>query len=196
MRLGVLGGTFDPPHVGHLIAAVDAYEALELDRVLLVPSAVHPFKQGRVRAPAELRAEMARAAVAGDERFEVEEMELRRTGPSYTVDTLRALRERWPDAEIFFLVGADNVRDFPAWREPEEVARLARLVVVSRAGEGESPELPFPFLTLSVTRVDVSATEIRRRAGAGQSIRYLVPEAVREIVEREGLYGDADLIRK
>lgn len=190
MRIGVFGGTFDPPHLGHLMVAADAHEALELDRLLLVPSAVHPFKGGSVRAPAELRVEMVRAAVRGDDRFEVDDVELRRPGPSYTVDTLRALRGRHPEAEIFFLLGADNLRELPAWREPEEIARLATLAVISRGGEHAGPDLPYPALPVRVRRVDVSATEVRRRVGAGKSIRYLVPEAVREIIAREALYRD------
>lgn len=184
------GGTFDPPHVGHLIVAADVYEALELDLLLFVPSAVHPFKGSAVRAPAELRVEMVRAAIRGDGRFEVDDVELRRSGPSYTVDTLRALRERYPGAELFFLLGADNLRELPAWREPEAIPRLATLVVISRGGENAGPGLPLPALTVPVTRVDVSSTEVRRRAAAGTSIRYLVPDAVREIVARESLYRD------
>ncbi len=190
MRIGVFGGTFDPPHLGHLVVAADVFEALRLDRLLLVPSAQHPFKGSSVRATPELRVEMIRAAVEGDPRFEVDEVELHREGPSYTVDTLRALRERYPDAELFFLIGADNLRELPAWREPEEVVRLATLVVMSRGGEHAGSGAPYPAAAVNVTRVDISATEIRRRAGSGRSIRYLVPEAVREIVARELLYRE------
>jgi nicotinate-nucleotide adenylyltransferase len=188
MRIGILGGTFDPPHLGHLVVAADAYEALRLDRLLFVPSAQHPFKHSRVRAAPELRAEMVSAAIRGDERFGVDEMELHRPGPSYTVDTLRSLRERFPEDELFFFIGADNLRELPSWREPEEVVRLATLVVMSRGGEHAGPVLPYPALAVEVTRVDISATEVRRRAGSGRSIRYLVPEAVREIIARESLY--------
>lgn len=191
MKIGVFGGTFDPPHLGHLVVATDVFEALRLDRLLLVPSAQHPFKGSSVRAAPELRVEMIRAAVRGDPRFEVDELELHRAGPSYTVDTLRALRERYPDAELFFLIGADNLRELPAWREPEEVVRLATLVVMSRGGERAGPDVPYPALAVKVTRVDISATEIRRRAGSGRSIRYLVPEAVREIIARESLYRES-----
>lgn len=190
MRLGVLGGTFDPPHHGHLIAAADVHAALGLDRVLFVPSAVPPHKRTTVQAPAALRLEMVRAATRGDERFEVDDLELRRPGPSYTVDTLRVLRERFPGAELFFLVGADNVRELASWREPEEIVRLARIVAVPRGCESADPDSPFPVLSVPITRIGISATEIRRRAGAGESIRYLVPDAVREIVAREGLYRE------
>lgn len=184
----MFGGTFDPPHLGHLVAASDAAQALALDRVLWVPAAVHPFKRGSVQASAGARLEMARAAVAGDARFEVDPLELERTGPSYTVDTLRALQVRYPDAELYFLTGADNLRDLPKWKEPGEVARLARLVVVSRQGEGVPEGLPYPAVAVPVTRMDVSSTEVRRRVKAGETIRYLVPESVRAVIERRGLY--------
>lgn len=188
MKLGVFGGTFDPPHLGHLVAASDAARVLGLGRVLWVPAAVHPFKRASVQAPADARLEMTRAAVAGEPRFEVDPLELERTGPSFTVDTLRELQARHPGAELYFLTGADNLRDLPKWKEPDEVARLARLVVVSRRGEGVPPGLPYPAVAVPVTRVDVSSTEVRRRVRAGETIRYLVPEAVRAVIERRGLY--------
>jgi nicotinate-nucleotide adenylyltransferase len=187
VRLGVYGGAFDPPHLGHLVAASDACDALELDRLLWIPSAVHPLKP--VRTAAEVRLEMVRAAIAGDPRFAADDLELRRTGPSYTVDTLRELRRREPRAALFFLTGADNLRDLPRWREPDEIARLATLAVVSRAGESLPADAAYPATAVAVTRVDVSSTEIRRRVAAGLSIRYLVPEAVRAVIERERLYG-------
>ncbi|MDB4949643.1 MAG: nadD [Gemmatimonadetes bacterium] len=189
MRIGVFGGTFDPPHVGHLIAAADAHRALGLDRLLFVPSAVPPHKRSTVRASARLRLEMVRAAIAGDGRFAADDLELRRSGPSYSVDTLRALKEREPAGELFFLIGADNLRELPGWHRPHEIVRLATLVVLSREGEGPGGGAgPFPARHVAVTRVDVSATDVRARAARGEPIRYLVPEAVRAVVEREGLY--------
>ena len=188
MKLGVFGGTFDPPHLGHLVAASEVADVLGLGRMVWIPSGDHPFKGGRVRTPPAVRLEMVRAAIAGDERFETSDLELKRPGPSYTVDTLRELRERHPGAELFFLTGADNLRDLPKWREPEEVVRLARLVVVSREGETLPEGTNFPARAVHVPRVDVSSTEVRRRVGVGASVRYLVPEAVRRIIERERLY--------
>lgn len=188
MRLGVYGGAYDPPHLGHLVAASDACEALGLDRLLWIPSAVHPLKP--VRTAADVRLEMVRAAVAGDGRFVADGLELQRPGPSYTVDTLRELRAREPEAELFFLTGADNLRELPRWREPGEIARLATLAVLERAGEVLPADPPIPAVAVTVTRVDVSSTDIRRRVAAGQSIRYLVPEAVRTVIERERLYRD------
>jgi nicotinate-nucleotide adenylyltransferase len=187
-RIGVLGGTFDPPHVGHLMVAADAFAALGLDRLLLVPSAAPPHKRGRVCASAEQRLAMVRAAVDGDDRFQVDDLELRRPGASYSVDTLRHLSARHPGAELFFIIGTDQLREFQSWREPEEVVRLARLTVMAREGESAPPDGPFPARPVAVTRIDLSATEIRRRVESGESIRYFVPDAVIEIIEREGLY--------
>lgn len=187
MRIGLYGGTFDPPHLGHLIVASEACGALSLDRLVFVPAAEPPHKRGSVRAPAEVRLEMVRRAVAGDERFEVDDLELRREGASYTVDTLRAYGERFPGCELHFLVGVDQIRALHTWHEPEEVMRLARLAVISRHGDDAS-DSEIPAERVDVTRIDVSSTEIRRRVRAGESIRYLVPDAVRETIERDGLY--------
>lgn len=190
MRLGLFGGTFDPPHLGHLAAASEACDVLRLDRLLWIPAAVHPLKGGRVRTPAHLRLEMVQAAIAGDPRFAVDDLELRRQGPSYTVDTLREMRVRHPEAEIFFLTGADNLADLPRWREPDEIARIATLAVVSREGETLPDDPPYPAVHVPVTRVDVSSTLVRGRAAQGRTLRYLVPDAVRAVIERERLYRE------
>jgi nicotinate-nucleotide adenylyltransferase len=190
VRLGIFGGTFDPPHLGHLIAAQDAFSALGLDRVLFVPAAVPPHKQGGVSTPAEARLEMLRAAVAGDPRFEVDDLELRRPGPSYTVDTLRELRRRDPSASLSILMGVDQFCALHTWREPLEIARLAEVVVLTRDGIVDvGTPLDIPYRLVPVTRIDLSATEIRRRVAAGEPIRYLVPPAVESIIVREGFYG-------
>jgi len=188
MRIGVLGGTFDPPHLGHLIVASDAFEALSLDRFLLVPAADPPHKPGQVIATAEQRLEMVRAAVRDDPRFVVEDLEVRRQGVSYSVDTLRELRRRHPEDDLFFLIGADQMRTLESWREPHEVARLARLSVMAREGEPPPADSPFPHRVVPVTRIDLSATDVRKRIREGRSIHYLVPDAVRQVVMREGLY--------
>jgi len=192
VRIGVLGGTFDPPHIGHLIVAQDAWSALGLDRVLFVPAAVPPHKRGRVQTPAEVRLAMVEAACANDPRFEASDLEIRRGGTSYTVDTLRALKERDPQGALFFLLGADQFRDIHTWRSPEELARLAELVALSRPGyPNVEPAIRLPYRRLDVTCVDISATEIRRRVAAGEPIRYLVPEAVEAIIRAHGLYRAA-----
>ena len=195
-RLGILGGTFDPPHVGHLIVAQDAWARLELDRLILVPARVPPHKPAGAPTAPELRLEMTRAAIAGDGRFQVDELELRRQGPSYTVDTLRTLAERHPDAELFLLLGADQLSEFASWREPQEVARLARLAVFDRLDLSveqarsllERDGVEVAVERVDVTRIDVSSTMIRERVRLGLPIRYLVPAGVEEVVRREGLY--------
>ncbi|MBI4408916.1 MAG: nicotinate (nicotinamide) nucleotide adenylyltransferase [Gemmatimonadetes bacterium] len=193
MRLGVFGGSFDPPHLGHLIVAQDAALALSLDRVLFVPAAVPPHKRGQSLSAGEVRLEMTRAAIAGNPLFEASDVELTRTGPSYTIETLRELVTRTRgDAEelaLFLLMGVDQFREFHTWREPEEIARLASLAVFARAGEEIGwPGVDVAFQPVPVTRVDVSSTDIRRRVAAGEPIRYLVPPGVEEIIRREGLY--------
>lgn len=188
----MFGGTFDPPHIGHLIVAQDALAALELDRVVFMPAAVPPHKRGRQVTPAETRLKLLRAATADDPRFEVSTLELRRAGPSYTVDTLRELRERDPEGALFFLMGADQFRLFHSWRAPDEIARLAELAILTREGQERfEPAVDVPHRWLSVTRIDVSATELRRRVAAGLPIRYLVPRAVEELILAEGLYRAA-----
>jgi nicotinate-nucleotide adenylyltransferase len=190
LRIGVFGGTFDPPHLGHLIVAQDVWVALGLDRVVFVPAAVPPHKAHREITPGAVRLELLRAAVAGDPRFEVSDLELRRAGPSYTVDTLRELQERHPAASLYFLLGVDQFRELHGWRDPEGVARLARLVVIARDGESAEDAVAarFPHLVVPTTRIDLSATAIRARVAAGEPIRYLVPDGVAAIIGREGLY--------
>lgn len=187
-RLGVFGGTFDPVHHAHLIVAAEAFEALNLDLLLFVPAAEPPHKRGSVVASAEQRMRMLSTAIEGDPRFRVDDLELRRPGPSYTVDTLQALREREPEAEIFFLLGVDQFRDFGKWREPDRIVRLARLAVLARGGETVDVDGPYPATAVAVSRIDISGTEIRKRTSEGRSVRYYVPEGVREIIERERIY--------
>lgn len=190
-RVGVFGGTFDPLHVGHLVAAQDVHHALELDRLLFVPAARPPHKGERGLTDPHVREEMVRAAVGDDPRFEVSDLEIRRGGVSYTIDTLRSLEEFYTRAEVFLIVGTDQLAELDTWKEPEELARMARLTVISR--EGEDPDrlrapVDVSFECVPVTRVDVSSTLIRERVRAGEPIRYLVPDAVRRIIERERLY--------
>lgn len=193
MKLGIFGGTFDPVHIGHLIVAQDAYEALGLDRVVFVPAAVPPHKRGRVTATPEQRLAMLRAATEGDPRVTTSDIELRRPGPSYTVDTLREFHERDPEGALYLLLGVDQFREFHTWHEPDEIARLARIVVLARGGaDPQSMPRHYPHEWIGVTRIDISATEIRRRIAAGASVRYLVPAAVEEIIRRERLYGSGE----
>jgi nicotinate-nucleotide adenylyltransferase len=192
VRIGVFGGSFDPPHVGHLLAASDAAEALGLDRLVFVPAHVSPFKDGVTRTSAADRLAMVRLLVGNDPRFAMDPIEIDREGLSYTVDTLAAYADRHPDSELVLLVGEDVLAGFPQWREPERIRRLARLAVLRRSTAGE-PELPEPLradppVMLQTRRIDVSSTEVRQRARAGRSLRGFVPEAVAAHIEQGRLY--------
>lgn len=196
MRLGIFGGTFDPPHVGHLLAASDAYEHLALDRLVLVPAATQPLKARRVTAPAADRLAMVRLTVGGDARLEADSIEVDREGLSYTVDTLKDFARRFPSAEMFFLVGADVLSSFHQWRDPHTILELAMLAVLRRAdsGEGEGPvvemdgELARRAAFVPTRRIDVSSTEIRDRVRSGRSIHGFVTDAVAEYIGSHGLY--------
>ena len=194
LRLGLFGGTFDPPHVGHLAVARDVADALELDRLIWIPAGTPPHKAPAGVTPGSLRLEMVRAAVASDPRFRVSDTELLRDGPSFTVDTLRELSSQHPGAELFLVLGADQIRTFEhGWREPLEILRIATLVLMDREGEVApqvAPDLPGMerAIHVPVTRVDVSSSEIRRRVSSGEDVSPLLPPGVGEIVDREGLY--------
>lgn len=187
--LGLLGGSFDPVHHGHLIVAQAAAETLGLDGLRFVPAREQPFKRGRHGAAPEHRAAMLELAVAGSPGFGVETAELERPGPSYTVDTLRALRARAPDTPLTLLLGADAAAELAAWRSAAELPTLARIVVFARPGT-PVPDSPLIHQAITVPVIDISATEVRRRARAGRPLRYWVPDAVAEYVTRHRLYLD------
>jgi nicotinate-nucleotide adenylyltransferase len=196
-RVGILGGTFNPPHVAHLVCASEAASQLRLDRVLLTPVAVPPHKRPRNDPGASERLELCRLAAAGDERLEVCDLEVARGGPSYTVQTLRELRARMPGDELTFILGADVALGLPSWREPEAVIELATLAVAERTGAARAEieaclEQAFDgraaYELFDMPRIDVSSSEIRRRVAEGRPIRYLVPDAVLARIERNGLY--------
>jgi nicotinate-nucleotide adenylyltransferase len=189
--IGLLGGSFDPPHLGHLIVAQDALERLGLDRIRFVPARVSPFKLEETGATApEVRMEMILAAIAGHPGFEATRVELDRPGPSWTVDTLRELRRAQPGVRPTLLLGGDQWTTFSRWREPDAILELARVAVFGRDGVDPEPleGLGGPHCTVPVTRVDLSSTAVRERVRRGRSIRYLVPEPVRVLIEANGLY--------
>jgi nicotinate-nucleotide adenylyltransferase len=192
VRLAIFGGSFDPPHVGHLLVAHDALDQLELDRVVLVPAATQPLKVGRAVASAEQRLSMIRLLVEGDDRFEVSTVELDRAGLSFTVDTLNHFAGQYPAAERFLLLGADVLATFSQWREPERILQLAQPVVLERQGDA-APALPSgvaenALRRLATRRVDVSSTEIRERVRASKPIRGFVTDNVAAYIARTGLY--------
>jgi nicotinate-nucleotide adenylyltransferase len=198
LRLGILGGVFNPPHLGHLIFAQEACDQLELDDVVLMPVGEAPHRQVERDPGGEVRLELCQAAIAGDERLACSRLELDRPGPSYTVDTLRALREqRPPDDELVLLLGADQAVELPSWREPDQVLALAETGVAARAELGpaevrsrlaglEGGRLRF----FDMPRVDISSSLVRRRVAVGLPIRYLVPGEVERQIAARDLYRE------
>ena len=190
-RVGLFGGTFDPPHVGHLLAATDALEQLGLDQVIWIPAARQPLKDGQEITAPHHRIAMVRAAIAGIPAFSIDTLEVERGGLSYTVDTLRTLHERWRGSAplaLFLLLGTDAASTLPKWREPGEIARLCEVVVLTRGEEPVTAAWPGRIQKLVTRRVEVSSTEIRARMRAGLSIGVFVPEAVAAYMETAGLY--------
>jgi len=181
-----MGGTFDPIHHGHLILARDAREKLGLDKLVFVPNSRSPHKLAGVPAPPDLRAAMVRAAIVSEQGFELDEVEILRGGTSYTIDTALHMRALQPEATLFYLIGEDNLGDLHTWRRVDDLHKLVQLVVIARAADVPA----HPYLTLHQRRIDISSTEIRQRIAKGQSIRYLVPEKVREIIENHQLYRE------
>jgi nicotinate-nucleotide adenylyltransferase len=187
--IGLLGGSFDPIHHGHLIVGQVARETLGLEELRFVPARQQPFKTGRHGASAEHRAAMLELALAGSAGMGVERAELGRTGPSYSVDTLRQLREREPGVALTLLLGADAAAELDAWHQAREIPALARVVVFARPGSA-LPSSPLVADLIEVPAIEISATEIRRRVREGRSIRYWVPDPVAEYISRHGLYLD------
>ncbi|MGA9118029.1 MAG: nicotinate-nucleotide adenylyltransferase [Bacteroidota bacterium] len=191
MKIGVFGGTFDPPHLGHLVAVEAARELLSLNFVRVIPAALSPHKIWRETSPAEIRLEMVRLAFAGNASFIIDEREIQRKGPSYMVDTLSDLRTEFPGDSLVLLLGRDTLKDFDTWKEPDRILALAEVVALERqvAGleSGDSPILK-RITRLKTPLVEVSASMIRERVREGKSIRYMVPEGVREYIERHRLY--------
>ena len=185
MRIAIYGGTFDPIHHGHLILAREALETLHLQKVIFVPAAVSPFKRSGPVASGEIRLSMLRAATKEEIGFAVDECELRRPPPSYTIDTIEDIRRHERDAEIYCLIGEDNVTELAKWHRFAELAKIVRFVVLDRTGRPSN----YSYEVIC-RRIDISATEIRNRVASGKSIRYFVPQAVEEIIRRENLYQE------
>ena len=191
MRIGIFGGTFNPPHVGHLIVAEAVREHLGMDKVVFVPSYINPQKQESEVASGDHRLEMLRLATDGNPGFVVSDAEIRRGGVSFTVDTLAEFHRTYPVADLYFLVGIDNLPAFNTWRDPERILSLARVAVMTRPGFSavESPLMKDERVTLCVVPdIGISSTDIRERVRTGRSIRYLVPSPVEEFIKSEGIY--------
>jgi nicotinate-nucleotide adenylyltransferase len=199
MRIGIFGGSFDPIHIAHLLLAETALEQLKLDQVRFVPAAQSPLKD-RQPTIATDRREMVHLATCGQEKFVVDDRELRREGPSYTVDTLEQIKGEYPAAELFLMMGSDALLQFNQWRRPDEICRLARLAVAVRGGEpvpdfrvlagvaSDTQINEFQTYTIMMPILELSSTDIRLRASDGRSIRYRTPAAVAAYIQSKKLY--------
>ncbi len=196
-RIGILGGTFNPPHLGHLICGQEALIQLELDQIVMIPAGVPPHKEVDDDPGSGHRLELCRRAVDGDDRFEVSALEMERDGPSYTVDTLEKLHEIAPDSELYLIVGGDVAAGLSTWREPERVLSLATLAIAGRRG---TPDQAIDDTLAGLTggerarffrmpRIGISSTDIRERVQRRESIRYLVPDAVASYISEHQLYA-------
>ena len=192
MATGIFGGTFNPPHVAHLIIAETVREEFELEQVLWVPNALPPHKRSDELASARHRLEMTRLAIAGNSYFQLSDIEMEREGPFYTVDTITSLKKRSPKADFALVIGGDSLRDFQSWHRPEEILRQVDLLVYRRPGDDLSAASPGVTAGVQVSQaplLDISGTAIRARRRRGQSIRYLVPDAVHDYIKQHDLYG-------
>ena len=197
MRVGILGGAFNPPHIGHLVCAQEALVQLELDRVVFMPVGVAPHREIELDPGAEVRLEMTELAVAGDDRFEVSRMEVEKDAPAYTSETLATLREESPDDELFVILGGDQAAALGSWHEPEKVLELATVAVFERQSWGRNGiEIKIGRLTgarnvryLDMPLIQVSSSAIRRRVRESMPIRYLVPDSVADYISTNDLYG-------
>lgn len=189
MRLGLFGGSFDPVHMGHHLVAQAALEEMNLDRVFFIPAAQSPFKPGTNPAPAEKRVQMLRLALAGQTRFEVDELEISRGGVSYTIETAQEFQRRFPGASLFYLIGTDHVPQLPKWREAELLAKVVKFIVIPRPGQ-EARSIPPPFEGhfLKGFPLAVSSSDIRARVKQGLAVDGLVRREVAEVILNNRLY--------
>ena len=186
MRVGILGGTFDPIHIGHLIAASSVYESLNLDSVVFIPAGDPWQKRDRDLSPGQQRLEMVKLATENDARFQVSDVEIARSGPTYAVDTVREWKRLNPSDELFWIVGSDALSGIPSWHEWEAFVSEVTIVAVNRVGQNDS--VPFDFVSVDMPEVRISATELRDRFTNGLDTQYLVPKQVSQYISDQGLY--------
>ena len=187
-RIGILGGSFDPVHFGHLLMAQSAAEALKLDVVLFVPAFRSPFKTAHALPDAAKRLAMVKEAIKGNKLFNVYDGELRRQETSYTIDTLKELTLKYPGSKFYLLMGADNLRSFHRWKDPQGILKLASLATLNRPGFDKEYPKRWPFVKVNMPAVDISSSDIRQRLKAGRSIWYLTPKAVIRYIMQYRLY--------
>ncbi|TYS59194.1 nicotinate-nucleotide adenylyltransferase [Sutcliffiella horikoshii] len=185
-KVGLIGGTFDPPHVGHLLIANDVRQKLSLDEIWFMPNHIPPHKQNKSVTPTPIRVKMIEAAVASNSCFRVETIELQREGPSYTYDTMMLLAKKYPDTRFYFIIGADMVEYLPKWHNIEKLLKIITFIGVKRPGYTFSSE--YPVLEVETPQMDISSTLIRKRVQEGWTSQYLVPDKVKEIIEEKRLY--------
>ena len=188
MKLGILGGTFNPIHLGHLILAEEARQRLALDKVIFVPSFLPPHKDNGLILDADDRYKMICLATEKNKFFETSDIEIKRKGKSYTIDTLNEFKKEYPDSELFFIIGSDVIKDLPQWQDIKEVERLVKFVIATRPGYPLKDIQEEDALLVQIQALDISAYEIRRRIKGKLSIRYLVPEDVRQYIIKRRLY--------
>lgn len=199
MRRGILGGTFDPVHYGHLLMAETCRSELQLDEVRFIPAGQPPHKPDKKITDGHARADMLQLATSGYPEFVTDRRELRRTGPSYTVDTLAEFKEQSPDDSLFLIIGADSLRDFTTWKEPERIAKLTTIVAVNRpnlpeidekqVGEWVGDNIAPSVQTVSMPGSDLSSTYLRKRLRDGESLRFMTPKAVEAFIRQHDIYG-------
>lgn len=187
-RLGILGGTFDPPHIGHLILAQSALENLRLDKVLFIPAAVQPHKQKREVSTPRVRLHLLKLALEDDDRFDISDVEIKRSGLSYTIDTLCNLQTLYPGVKLFFIIGGDNISDIVTWKDPDSIFAIARVAAALRPDS--QPEGPFKdrVKLFDMPQIEISSSEIRKLARQGKSIKYLVPVKVEKYIRENRMY--------
>ncbi len=188
MKIGVLGGSFDPIHFGHLLMAQSAVETLKLDRVFFVPAFRSPLKTHPPLPAASKRLVMVKEAIKGNKAFKLYEGELRRGQVSYTLDTLKELKARYPQSKLYLLMGADNLRAFHRWKDPQGILNLASLVILNRPGFDKNYPKRWPYLKINMPAVDISSSDIRQRLKKKKSIWYLAPKAVIRYIKHYRLY--------
>lgn len=185
-KVGILGGTFNPPHLGHLIMASEAYHSADLDEVRFMPNFIAPHKDV-AGASAEQRLEMTRLAISGHPHFRIEEFEINSGGVSYSFDTLTKLTEKEPDAEFYFIIGGDMVEGLPSWYRIDDLVKLVHFIGVKRPGY--NTETPYPVMMIDSPELLLSSTMLRERAADGRPLAFLVPDKVEALIREEGLYG-------
>jgi len=187
MKIGILGGTFNPIHLGHLILAEEAREKLGLDRIIFVPADLPPHKDNSDIAEAPARFAMAKLATKGNKYFSVSDLEIKRDGRSYTIDTVREFKAKFPKDELYFIIGSDLLKYLDEWKDLSEIIKMIRFIAATRPGY-PLEKIPPYITTLAIRAVDISGFEIRKAVKAGKSFRYLVPDAVFNYINRKGLY--------